>query len=247
MDEFDRSRLPEPVATFVCGERPRRALNVLVALIGLVATLPLWMAIAAAIKLTSRGPVFYRQERVGLDLRRGGPNQEDPRRRVDLGGRPFMMYKFRTMRLDAESGTGAVWSGKGDPRVTRVGRFLRHCRLDELPQLLNVLKGDMNVVGPRPERASIFAELRQRIPGYHLRQKTRPGITGYAQVNLEYDATVEDVMEKLKFDAAYVRHQSVAMDLQIMAKTLPVMLFRERVLATRARQVAPMASGKSGA
>ncbi len=243
-DEFDHARFPEPMANFVCSERPRRALNVVVALVGLVVTLPLWILIAAAIKLTSRGPVFYLQERVGLDLRQGGPNQDDPRRRVDLGGRPFMMYKFRTMRLDAESGTGAVWSGQGDPRVTSVGRCLRHCRLDELPQLLNVLKGDMNVVGPRPERASIFAELREQIPGYPLRQKTRPGITGYAQVNLEYDSSVEDVIEKLKFDATYVQHQSVAMDLQIMVKTLPVMLFREKVLASRLRPTCPLATEK---
>ena len=245
-DEFDHSRFPEAEARFVCYERPRRALNVLVAVVGLLLTLPVWALIAAAIKLTSRGPVLYRQERVGLDLRSARADQGDPRRKNNLGGRPFMMYKFRTMRVDAEAGTGPVWSGKDDPRVTPVGRFLRHCRLDELPQLLNVLKGDMNVVGPRPERATIFADLREQIPGYHLRQKTRPGITGYAQVNLEYDSSVEDVIEKLKFDAAYVRRQSVAMDLQIMAKTLPVMLFREKVLASRKRRVGPLVSQKTG-
>ncbi len=241
---LDRSRSPESVARFLGCERPRRVFNVLVALVGLVLTVPLCALITVAIKLTSRGPVLYRQERIGLDLRAHGPGQGKRRRQHDLGGRPFMMYKFRTMRLDAEAGTGAVWSPKDDPRVLPLGRCLRRCRLDELPQLLNVLKGDMNVVGPRPERACIFAELRGKIPGYQLRQQARPGITGYAQVNLEYDSTVEDVIEKLKFDTAYVRHQSVAMDLQIMAKTLPVMLFPEKVLATRARPVGPLASEK---
>jgi len=146
-----------------------------------------------------------------------------------------MMIKFRTMCVDAESGTGAVWCAKADPRVTPIGKLLRHYRLDELPQLLNVIRGDMNVVGPRPERATIFADLRQKIPDYPVRQRTRPGITGYAQVNLEYDASVEDVADKLKYDIVYVKRQSVWMDFCIMAKTLPVMLFRDKMLATRAR------------
>lgn len=244
-DEYDHERFSEVEAQFVWGERPRRVLNVAVALAGLVITLPLFVIISVAIKLTSRGPVIYKQERIGLDLRSAVPGPEDPRRRRDLGGRPFMMYKFRTMRVDAECATGAVWSGKDDPRVTPLGRFLRHCRLDELPQLLNVLKGDMNVVGPRPERASIFATLRERIPDYTIRQRARPGITGYAQVNLEYDATVEDVVDKLKYDAAYVREQSVALDLQIMAKTVPVMLFRDRMLTSKVRRVSSLARNNS--
>lgn len=235
-------RLPAAEADFVRRERARRVLNVVVAGVGLVITLPVWAIIAIAIKLTSRGPVFYMQERVGLDLRASQPHHDDPRRRVDLGGRPFMMFKFRTMRVDAESSTGAVWSGRGDPRVTPIGKFLRHCRLDELPQLLNVLKGDMNVVGPRPERAPIFAELRTRIPQYSSRQRARPGITGFAQVNLEYDASIEDVADKVLYDVAYVRNQSVFVDLYIMVKTLPVMLFRERVLRARERREATPAA-----
>ena len=155
------------------------------------------------------------------------------------------MYKFRTMAVDAERETGAVWSTRDDPRVTPVGRFLRHSRLDELPQLLNVLKGDMNVVGPRPERATIFADLREKLPAYAARQRARPGITGYAQVNLEYDASVEDVAHKLEFDLSYVERQSFSVDLEIMAKTVPVMLFRDRMLGGEAGEHAPLGE-KSG-
>jgi lipopolysaccharide/colanic/teichoic acid biosynthesis glycosyltransferase len=239
-EEFDRARLPEVQARFVTAERPRRLLNVTVAAIGLLLTLPVWVFIAIAVKLTSRGPIFYLQERIGLDLRgsgSGGAQQSDPRRKVDLGGRPFMMIKFRTMCVEAEAGTGAVWSsGKADPRVTPIGKFLRHYRLDELPQLINVIRGDMNVVGPRPERATIFADMRAKIPDYPVRQRARPGITGYAQINLEADLTVEDVADKVKYDIVYVKHQSVWMDFCIMARTLPVMLFRDKMLARAARQ-----------
>ncbi len=247
LDERCFARLPRAEAQFVIAERPRRVLNLLVALGGILLTLPLWVIIAAAIKLTSRGPVFYMQERIGLDLRSGDGRPGSPRRQRDLGGRPFMMYKFRTMRADAEKGTGAVWSSNGDPRVTSVGRFLRHTRLDELPQLLNVVKGDMNVVGPRPERATIFADLRSRIPEYAHRQRVRPGITGYAQVNLEYDSSVEDVAYKLRYDLDYLSRQSVSMDLFIMARTLPVMLFRDKMLSRRAGEVsAPGGSPQLG-
>jgi lipopolysaccharide/colanic/teichoic acid biosynthesis glycosyltransferase len=239
----------QAVLGFAMAERPRRALNTFVALVGLVLTSPLWILIAIAIKLTSRGPVFYKQERIGLDLRSTRPLEHDPRRKHDLGGRPFMMYKFRTMTVDAESSTGAVWCAQGDSRVTAVGRFLRHCRLDELPQLINVLKGDMNVVGPRPERPSIFAELRTKIPNYSLRQRARPGITGYAQVNLEYDSSIDDVARKLKYDLEYLSQQGVAADLHIMVKTIPVMLFRDKVLPARAPGTGsdPLVQEKSGA
>ena len=236
-DELFRIRLPSSANALLASECPRRILNVLVALLGLIVTSPLMLLIAIAIKLTSRGPVIYTQERIGLDIRGSRPTSSDPRRKIDLGGRPFVMYKFRTMCLDAESGTGAVWCLKKDPRVTPIGEFLRHCRLDELPQLVNVLKGDMNVVGPRPERPTLFADLRAKIPSYQLRQRTRPGITGYAQVNLEYDASVEDVSRKLEFDLEYLSRQSVRTDLYIMAMTVPVMLFREKMLTAKRRQV----------
>jgi len=204
----------------------RRLLNVVVAVLGLVLTFPLWVLIGIAIKLTSRGPIFYDQTRVGLDQRGTGIRSNDPRRKQDLGGRPFRIYKFRTMKVDAEYGTGAVWAASNDGRVTAVGRVLRQYRLDELPQLINVLKGDMNVVGPRPERPAIVADLREKIPNYQARHRVRPGITGHAQVNLQYDSSVEDVQRKLGYDLEYITRQGFWADFKIMAQTLPVMLFR---------------------
>ena len=227
-------------------EGPRRALNILVAIVGLIVTLPLWIAIAVAIKLTSPGPVFYLQERVGLDTRRSaGGATSDPRRRHDAGGRLFRIIKFRTMAVDAERATGAVWSGRGDPRVTRLGRFLRHYRLDELPQFINVLRGDMNVVGPRPERPTIFADLRARIPHYQVRQRVRPGITGRAQVHLEYDSCLEDVTHKVSHDLEYIARQGTWYDVRIMARTMLVMLFRDAVLR-RTRTPATATPGAHG-
>jgi len=205
---------------------PRRVLNVTVALLLLLLTLPVWLLIALAIKLSSRGPVLYTQTRVGLDKRVSGIRPNDPRRRRDFGGRPFTIYKFRTMRVDAEENTGAIWASADDPRVTPVGRWLRQYRLDELPQLINVLRGDMNLVGPRPERPSIVDDLRQEIPQYQVRQRAMPGITGHAQVNLEYDSSVDDVRRKLAHDLEYLHRASAWEDFKIMVKTIPVMLFR---------------------
>ncbi len=159
----------------------------MLALVVLVALLPLLLAIALMVRLTSRGPVLYTQERVGLDRRIPGLDASNHRRTHDLGGKPFTIYKFRTMRVDAERTSGAVWAAQNDPRITPVGRFLRQYRLDELPQLLNVLRGEMNIVGPRPERPTIFAELRDHITEYPLRQRAKPGITGLAQINHHYD------------------------------------------------------------
>ena len=205
---------------------PRRLLNLLVAIVLLVLTAPVWLLIGLLIKLTSRGPVLYHQTRVGLDLRRSGIRPNDPRRRADVGGRPFTIYKFRTMYKDAENGTGAVWAAAGDPRITPVGRVLRQYRLDELPQLINVLRGDMNLVGPRPERPSIVTELRKEIPHYQQRHRTLPGITGHAQVNLQYDASLDDVRKKVDHDLEYLQKASAWEDFKIMIKTIPVMLFR---------------------
>ena len=201
-----------------------RILNVAVAAIGLVIAAPLFLLIAMVIKLTSRGPVFYKQVRIGLDRRwKKEPSHEDVRVR-DLGGRPFTMYKFCTMVVAAEPGDKAVWATPRDERVTMVGRYLRITRFDELPQLFNVVKGDMNIVGPRPERPTIFAELRQTIPNYHLRQRVMPGITGWAQVNQSYDTCVDDVRRKVQFDLDYLRTRGVLRDLAIMARTIPIML-----------------------
>ena len=203
-----------------------RVVNVVVAAVALVLTLPLFVLIAIAIKLTSKGPVFYSQTRVGLDRRYRRTSGSD-RRQHDHGGKLFMMYKFRTMKVDAEIDGRAVWAQKRDPRVTSVGGFLRRARLDELPQLVNVLRGEMNIVGPRPERPTIFARLRDDIPEYHMRQRVKPGITGWAQINQSYDACVDDVRRKVRYDLEYLRRQSVLEDFRIMSMTLPVMIFRK--------------------
>jgi lipopolysaccharide/colanic/teichoic acid biosynthesis glycosyltransferase len=200
--------------------------NLLLAAIALLLLLPLLLLIALAVKLTSRGPVFYLQERVGLDRRSPGALAQNRHRRQDLGGRPFTIYKFRTMRVDAERESGAVWAQERDPRVTPVGRLLRQYRLDELPQLWNVLRGEMNIVGPRPERPTIFAELRSHIAEYPLRQRAKPGITGLAQINHHYDRSLEDVRTKVSYDLEYIRRQSLREDLRIMLKTIPVILLR---------------------
>ena len=203
-----------------------RAVNFVLAAVALFVALPLLLLIALAIKLTSRGPVLYTQERVGLDRRTPGADPGNRRRTRDVGGRPFTIYKFRTMRVDAERESGAVWATQDDPRVTPVGRFLRQYRLDEIPQLLNVMRGEMNIVGPRPERPTIFAELREHIAEYPLRQRAKPGITGLAQIHHHYDRSLDDVRTKVRFDLEYIRRQSVREDLRIMLKTLPVVLFR---------------------
>jgi lipopolysaccharide/colanic/teichoic acid biosynthesis glycosyltransferase len=209
------------------GSRPtRRIINLFFALAALVLLVPLFLVIALLIRLTSPGPVLYTQVRVGLDRRLPRKASQNHRRERDLGGRPFIIYKFRTMRVDAEHQSGAVWAEQRDPRVTPIGRLLRQYRLDELPQLLNVLKGEMNIVGPRPERPTIFAELREHIAEYPLRQRAKPGITGLAQINHHYDRSLDDVRTKVHYDLEYIRRQSVAEDFRIMLKTLPVILLR---------------------
>ncbi len=175
----------------------------------LILTLPLMALAALGIALTSRGPILYRQQRVGLN------------------GRVFTIYKFRSMRVDAEAATGAVWATPGrDARVTRVGWFLRRSRIDELPQLWNVLAGDMSLVGPRPERPEFVASLIQQIPFYGQRHVVRPGLTGWAQVRYAYGASVEDAMEKLQYDLFYVKNRSIALDLYIIFETLKTVLTR---------------------
>lgn len=206
-------------------EAARRLLNVAVATLGLVIAAPVMLLVALAVKLTSRGPAIYSQVRVGQDRRRLFGKAGDPRRANDIGGKPFRIYKFRTMRVDAEKLSGAVWATQNDPRITPIGRILRKYRLDELPQLVNVIRGDMNIVGPRPERPAIFQELRQTITDYEWRQLARPGITGLAQVSQNYDTNVEDVKRKVQYDLTYIRQQSLAEDVRIMARTVPVVLF----------------------
>lgn len=205
-------------------EGARRILNVVVAGIGLVVAAPVMTLIAVAVKLTSPGPVFYKQERVGLDRRTS--NGGNSRRRVDIGGRPFTLYKFRTMRVQAPGAAPQVWAAKNDPRITPIGGFLRKTRLDELPQLWNVLLGQMNVVGPRPEQPAIFQDLRLQVSSYQLRQRVRPGITGNAQITLAYDSCLDDVRKKVQADLEYIDRQSVLEDLRIMVLTAPAVLLR---------------------
>ncbi len=203
----------------------RRNLNVAASALLLLAVAPLMIAIALAIKLTSKGPVFFTQPRVGIDRRNDDPRlPQDPRRRVDHGGRIFQIYKFRTMTHEPAR-TDQIWANPEDPRITPIGRVLRKYRLDELPQLLNVLKGDMNLVGPRPEQPDIFKDLRREVEGYHVRQRVLPGITGLAQVNHRYDQSLDDVKQKVEFDLEYLESCSPLKDLRIMAQTVPVVIF----------------------
>jgi len=199
-------------------ERARRVLNVIVALLALVLSLPLTILIGVLIKLTSPGPILYTQARVGIDRRSLGGAVPDGKRVVDYGGRLFRIYKFRTM-YSTPSDAPQRWATRDDPRVTPVGRILRKYRLDELPQLFNVLRGDMNLVGPRPEQPRIFAMLRDQIPNYELRQRVLPGLTGLAQVNQTYDTSTDDVRRKVEFDLTYIARRSAGEDLRIMLQT----------------------------
>jgi sugar transferase (PEP-CTERM system associated) len=185
----------------------RRLMSLLTALTLFLLSLPILLVAAILIKLDSRGPLFYTQERVGAN------------------GRPFEMLKFRTMCADAERSGQAQWAQKNDPRVTRVGKWLRRFRIDELPQIINVIKGDMGVVGPRPERPQFVEKLKQEIPYYSLRALVPPGITGWAQIRYPYAATVEEAREKLQYDLYYVKHLSVFLDLVILFHTAKVVLF----------------------
>ncbi|PWS39207.1 hypothetical protein DFH01_08215 [Falsiroseomonas bella] len=187
----------------------RRGFDILLGAILLLVTMPLLLITALAIKLDSPGPVFYRQERVGR------------------GGRVFTLFKFRSMRTDAEAAGAPVWASRRDDRVTRVGRFIRLTRIDEIPQVLNVLRGDMAFVGPRPERPAFVEQLGRIIPHYNDRAVVKPGITGWAQVNYPYGASVEDARMKLAYDLYYVRRRSLFLDLLILVATVRVVLFQE--------------------
>ena len=184
----------------------RRAISFIISLLGLILALPLLPFIILAIRLDSKGPVFYTQTRVGK------------------GGRLFKVVKFRTMREDAEAASGPRWAGDHDPRVTRVGKFLRASRLDEIPQLWCVLKGDMAFVGPRPERPEFIEMLSKEIPYYGVRHMVRPGITGWAQVKYKYGRSVDDSREKLQYDLFYIKNASIGLDLLIMFQTIKTVL-----------------------
>jgi sugar transferase (PEP-CTERM system associated) len=187
----------------------KRAFDLLVSSVLFVATLPLMLLTALVVKVESPGPVIYRQERAGR------------------AGRPFTVLKFRSMRNDAERDGIARWASVGDPRVTRVGRLIRKMRIDELPQLINVLRGEMSFVGPRPERPNFVAQLKEQIPFYDLRHSVKPGLTGWAQVRYSYGASVDDARTKLQFDLYYVKNHSLFLDVLILFETVRVILFRE--------------------
>jgi lipopolysaccharide/colanic/teichoic acid biosynthesis glycosyltransferase len=205
-----------------------RGVNMVVASVALLLLSPIILIVAILVRIDSEGPIFYRQVRVGLDRRTPEHDMESIGRRVsDIGGKPFDILKFRTMRVDAEKHSGPVWAQDDDPRVTRVGRVLRRTRLDEIPQFWNVLRGEMSIVGPRPERPTFVQKLRDEIEGYPLRQQVPPGITGWAQVNRPADQTVDDVRQKVGFDLEYLDRRSVWFDLWIMFKTLPVMFEKD--------------------
>jgi len=187
-------------------EAMKRFIDILASTSVLLAGLPLWILVAIAVKLDSSGPVFYRQERVGRN------------------GRIFSMVKFRSMKADAEKTSGPKWAEKNDPRVTRMGRIMRRLHIDEVPQFINVLVGDMSLVGPRPERPYFVEQLELELPLYRRRLKVRPGITGWAQIKYQYDQSVEDVKTKLKYDLFYIENMSWRMDLKILFNTLYVTL-----------------------
>ena len=186
----------------------KRIFSILFSFLLLLVSLPVILVVMILIKLDSKGPVFHTQERVGQD------------------GKSFRLWKFRSMRTDAESETGPVWSTQGDARVTRVGRILRRTRIDELPQLYNILRGDMSLVGPRPERPHFVKELASMIPFYHLRHCVKPGVTGWAQINYQYGSSVRDAVEKLQYDLFYIKHMSWLLDAVIIFQTIKTVLVR---------------------
>jgi exopolysaccharide biosynthesis polyprenyl glycosylphosphotransferase len=187
-------------------DRLKRVLDVLIGLVGLIFSLPVMAAVALAVRLDSKGPIIYRQTRVGHM------------------GDCFKVLKFRSMATDAEKANGAQWATANDPRVTRIGKTLRKYRLDELPQFVNVIRGEMSFVGPRPERPEFVEELRKAIPYYDERHSVRPGLTGWAQVQYSYGASVEDAANKLEYDLFYLKHPSLTFDLAIILQTIRIVL-----------------------
>ncbi|MDD5020013.1 MAG: exopolysaccharide biosynthesis polyprenyl glycosylphosphotransferase [Candidatus Omnitrophica bacterium] len=221
IDVTSRGRAPEPssVALMASGflaalvrfarrrfEEFKRVFDVFVSFVGLVISAPVLLAAAAAIKATSPGPVFFKQTRIGKK------------------GKIFNIWKLRTMVCDAELQTGPVWATENDPRVTSVGKFLRKSRIDEIPQLVNVLKGEMSIIGPRPERPEFVGKLAGEIVDYRKRLKVKPGITGLAQIKQSYDATIKDVRRKVKLDLLYIKKMCFLTDLRILLGTISVVL-----------------------
>ncbi|MFH1701385.1 MAG: sugar transferase [Candidatus Zixiibacteriota bacterium] len=209
----------------------KRAVDIIGALVGLVLTLPVFIILPILIRLDSPGPVFYKQLRVGQNRRRDERRQENGsmlgrdrrnRRRINLHGTPFHVYKFRTMVPEAEKKCGAVWATKNDPRVTRLGRFMRKSRLDEIPQFVNILLGHMSLVGPRPERPKFVEELSSQVDNYKMRLDVKPGLTGLAQIENGYDSSVASVVRKVQYDLQYIQKWNIWQDFKIMMRTVLV-------------------------
>ncbi len=222
--EKPRSRAPEPSTMMLFGSGilgmvagfvrrtyhvVKRAFDVAASLVGIVLLSPLFLFTAILIKCASRGPILFTQTRVGKD------------------GKPFEIYKFRTMRVDAEKMTGPVWAADNDPRLIPVGRFLRKAHIDEIPQFINILKGEMSLIGPRPERPVFVQKFREEITGYEKRLAVKPGLTGLAQVWHKYDETVEDVRKKIKYDLLYIKKLCLWTDLRILLRTVRVVFTGE--------------------
>lgn len=212
----------------------KRTIDILGASLGIFLTAPIMLVLAGLVRLDSRGPIFYSQTRVGMNRRKTDRRlgkaisaencRRRERRRDDVLGRPFSILKFRTMVVDAEKMSGPVWASKNDPRVTRIGRILRKTRMDEIPQFFSVLRGDMSLVGPRPERPIFVADLSTQIDNYTNRLQVKPGITGLAQIENGYDSSLQSVNRKVQYDLEYIRRWSVLSDLRILAKTVVVVL-----------------------
>lgn len=210
----------------------KRTLDIFGAIVGLILTLPVWLIFPLLIKLDSRGPVFYCQTRVGQNRRKADRRvyqtagvdckRNRDRRRDNYFGSTFEVIKFRTMVSDAEKQTGPVWATKNDPRITRLGNFMRKTRIDEIPQFLNVLRGEMSLVGPRPERPKFVKELSEKVDGYTDRLQVKPGITGLAQVENGYDDSLASVVQKVKHDMNYINNRSIWLDIKILFKTVKV-------------------------
>jgi lipopolysaccharide/colanic/teichoic acid biosynthesis glycosyltransferase len=242
IDLVSGSTIPGSIRTFLANlvirirgtDSLKRTVDISGALVGLLLGLPVWAAVALLVKLDSKGPIFYTQLRVGRNRRRADRRRliidlfEQKRagdRRKEIGfGKPFRIIKFRTMRVDAEKECGPVWASRHDPRITRVGRILRATRIDEIPQLLNVLIGDMSLVGPRPERPYFVARLNGVVNDYYKRFDVKPGVTGLAQVEHKYDESIEDVGGKIKYDLNYIRNFSLIQDIKILMKTVIVVI-----------------------
>ena len=215
-------------------DRIKRILDIVLAILALIILAPVLFIAALLISIESRGPIFFRQERIGINRRRGERRsawkeiKSDMRRGGDRrknihAGKPFNIFKLRTMRADAEE-FGPALAYKNDPRITRIGRLMRKTRIDEIPQFINVIKGDMSIVGPRPERSFFINKFKQEIPEFTMRLIVKPGITGLAQVESGYAQTVDKVREKLLYDLRYISRLSVLMDLEILFKTIRVVL-----------------------